>query len=115
MKSKIDGKNEIPGFGKKITLLRKGLQLTQEQMAEKLGISLEMMRYYERRCKNPTMEFIQKAASAFGITTDELIFGNTKKKTGPTSRLEQQIEELKKLPVSKQKIVSDMIDAVVKS
>lgn len=38
---------------------------------------------------------------------------NTPRKRGPASRLKQQIQIISQLPKSKQKLVSEMLDAVI--
>ena len=50
------------------------------------------------------------------VSTDELLGEPTKKtngKRGPTSKLQQQMERVNRLPRSKQKFVIEMIDTVI--
>ena len=108
-------RNNIPIFGKKLTFLRKGHHLTQTELAEQLGLTKEMINYLENRAKNPTMEQIKRFADFFHVPADELIYdSDAKHKPGPQSTIERQIEELKKLPKSKQQTVSEMIAGVLK-
>jgi hypothetical protein len=37
----------------------------------------------------------------------------TKKKRGPASKLQQQIDQVRQLPRAKQRLVSEMLDAVI--
>ena len=110
-------RNNVPVFGKKLTDLRKGLHLTQSDLAEKVGITKEMINYLENRAQNPTLDQIRKFADFFNVPADELIYGDSDKrrKPGPNSNLEKQIAHLQKLPKSTQKIVSNMIDGILKT
>lgn len=75
-----------------------------------------MIDYYERRAKNPTADFIRKAAAALDVSVDVLL-GHTVKngrKPGPPSQLEQKIEALRQLPRDKQKLVLQLIDTVLR-
>lgn len=66
-------KGKAPEFGVRLAKLRQAQALSQASLAEKIGISQPMIEYYERRCKNPGVDFVIKAAKALGITTDELL------------------------------------------
>lgn len=54
--------------------------MTQMQLAGALGVSQQIIDYYERRAKNPTLTFIQRAAKALEISLAELL-GETAKPT----------------------------------
>jgi transcriptional regulator with XRE-family HTH domain len=108
---------EAPPFGQRLAALRKARELTQQQLAEALGVSLEMLVYYERRAKNPGTEFVQKAAEFFGSSVDELLGRevSTSRKPGPPSHLEQRIAALRELPRDKQKVVLQVLDAFLQN
>lgn len=105
-----------PAFGAQLSALRKARGLTQPQLAESLGITPEMLNYYERRAKNPSADFIGKAAAFFGVSADDLLALNTKapRKPGPPSHLEQLTARLAKLPRAKQKVVVEMLEGVLR-
>jgi transcriptional regulator with XRE-family HTH domain len=110
-------RNNVPVFGKKLTALRKGLHLTQSELAERVSITKEMINYLENRAQNPTLDQIKKFADFFNVPADELIYGelDRKRKPGPLSNLEKQVEKLQRLPKTTQKIISEMIDGVLKT
>lgn len=109
--------NEAPVFGRNLAARRKARGWTQPQLAEMLGISVDMLTYYERRAKNPTAEFVAKAAAALEVSADELLGHSVKtsKKPGPPSKLQQQIEQIQRLPRSKQRFVSELLDTVLQN
>ena len=53
-------------FGKRIRGLRRSKDLTQEQLAELAGISLQNMGEIERGKGNPTLVTVEKLSSALG-------------------------------------------------
>jgi transcriptional regulator with XRE-family HTH domain len=104
--------NEAPPFGAQLATLRKEHGWTQPQLAEKLGVTLATLVYYERQAKNPSADFVSKAAKLFNVSVDELL-GHTVKaarKHGPPSRLQQLTEQLAGLPRNKQKVVVEMLE-----
>lgn len=108
-------KKNFPIFGRRLTVLRKGRHLTQPELAEKVGMTREMISYLETRARNPTMEQIRKFAEFFDVSADELIFERRLKRgrRGPKSRLEMQFERLLGLPEAKKKVVGDMLDGLL--
>lgn len=61
-------------IGKKIRELRKSRELTQEELADKLGVSSQAISKWENGTCYPDMEQIPALASFFGISLD-LLFG----------------------------------------
>lgn len=113
MNTKIN--KNIPIFCRKLAELRKEKHLTQTELAEKLGMTRQMISYLENRATNPTLEQIRKFADFFAVSADDFIYENPSKSNHPgqKSRFEQQIENLKNLPKAQRKLVCDMIDAAV--
>ena len=103
-------------FCRKLTELRLANNMTQPELAEALGCTREMIAYYELRSPNPTLDVIRMFADFYKISADELIYENieSSKKIGQKSKLERQFEELQQLPVSRQKLISNMLDGALK-
>ena len=108
---------KAPPFGERLAALRNAQGLSQSDFAAKVGVTREMVNYYERRAKNPTADFVQKAAKVLGVGADELLGVKplSARKPGPQSKLHQKIEQLRDLPPSKQKLVLDVLDTVLQS
>ena len=107
---------ELPLFGRKLRMLRKEKQLTQEGLAKEVGMTREMIAYLEARSPNPTAEVIRKFADYFQVSSDVFLYedsDNGMKKPGPKSSLERKIEKIKKLPVGKRKLADDLLDTVL--
>jgi transcriptional regulator with XRE-family HTH domain len=101
-------------FGSLLSRLRKDKGLTQMQLAEKLQTSQQMVDYYERRASNPTAKTIQKIATALEVPISALTIPEAstgRKKPGPASKLEELTSRLSELPRSKQRVVTEMLEA----
>ncbi len=61
-------------FANKLTEIRKSKNLTQQELADKVGIGISQMRRYEKGSSSPTLEVIKNLAITLGVSTDELIF-----------------------------------------
>ncbi len=64
-------------IGKRIASRRTQLGLTQEQVAEKAGLSHQFFACVERGLKNMRAESIIKLSKAMDISTDYLLFGKS--------------------------------------
>lgn len=105
-----------PVFGANLAALRKARGFTQPQLAEALGITPEMLNYYERRATNPSADFIAKTSAFFSVSADQLLALDNKnsRKPGPPSHLAQLTERLSKLPRAQQKMVAQMLEGFLK-
>ena len=103
-------------LGARIAERRKALGITQIQMAETMGVSQQTVNSYEVARRRVPVSALPMLARLLSVSTDELLGEPTKKangKRGPTSKLQQQIERVNRLPRSKQKFVIEMIDTVI--
>ena len=105
-------------MGNRIADFRKAQGLTQQQLAESLGISQQTMAHYEGGRLRVAVAMLPPLAHALAVTFDELMGKpvhkkNAMSKRGPAPILQQQIEQISKLPRSKQKFVIDMLDTVI--
>lgn len=64
-------------IGAKIAELRKDKKLTQEQLAEKVGITVQYLGTIERGKANTTLNRLDKIADVLGCESDDLIFCTT--------------------------------------
>lgn len=60
-------------LGKRIVLNRKRLGLTQDALAEQLGVTAQAVSKWENDQSCPDITMVPKLAQVFGITTDELL------------------------------------------
>lgn len=60
-------------ISKNISRLRKANSMTQEQLAEALGITFAAVSKWERGVATPDLNFIAEMADLFGVSVDVLI------------------------------------------
>lgn len=89
--------------------------MTQPQLAEVIGVSVQMIEYYERRARNPSVDTIERVAAALGVEPAYFLTGkeHKRKKPGPPSALEKRIERLRRLPKKEQEVVLKMLDGLL--
>ncbi len=59
-------------FGENVKKRREELKMTQEQLAEKVGVSFQMISHVERGRKVPTIYLARDIASALDCTLDDI-------------------------------------------
>jgi transcriptional regulator with XRE-family HTH domain len=64
-------------FANKLTEIRKSRSLTQQELAQKVGVGISQIRRYEKGSSSPTLEVIKNIAITLGVSADELIFDNS--------------------------------------
>ena len=60
-------------FGNTLKKLRHQEGLTQQQLADRLGVTKSVVSYYELQERYPSPEVLTKLASIFHVTTDYLL------------------------------------------
>ena len=60
-------------FGNRLKQLRLREGYTQQQLADKLGVTKSVVSYYELQERYPSPEVLTKLASVFHVTTDYLL------------------------------------------
>ena len=110
-----DEKEYFKILGSRVARLRKGLGLTQVQLAETLGISQQMVASYEVGRRRIPVSMLPSLAQTLKVQTDALLGNETKAKAkrGPTPKWQQQIEAIAQLPKAQQRFVSKMLDTVL--
>ena len=103
-------------MGQHIAWLRKAQGLTQVELAERLGVAQQTLAHYEVGRLRVALSMLPALASALTVSIEELLGetlarGNAKR--GPVPRLQQQLEQITRLPRAKQRFVMQMLDTVL--
>lgn len=69
-------------MGRFILEKRKGLGLTQQQLAEKLNVSFQAISKWETGTAFPNIEILRELATVLEVTTDEILAGSEKEEDG---------------------------------
>ena len=113
----VNSKDErfFEALGGRIAQARKDQGLTQQQVADRLGIAQQTLAHYEGGRLRLPASLLPLLAQMLGQTVDELLGQDMKPKgkRGPTPRLQQQIDRISHLPKTKQHFVMEMLDMVI--
>lgn len=110
-------------IGRKILSLRKSRNMTQVNLADKLGITYQAVSSWERGNSMPDIEKLPEIAKLFEISIDELI-GESKVVTMMLNTSEQEPENFEKLteeditevlPILKPDQITEVVNGVNKS
>ena len=92
-------------MGQRIMVRRKSLRMTQEEMAEKLGVSAQMISNLELGKKAIRPENLARVCDVLGLSADFILTG-----TNTKTAVDAVAEKLTQLTAEELHIVSDMID-----
>ena len=98
-------------FPERLTALRKERGLTQQALADAVGLAVLQIRRYEGGTSQPTLDIIRKLSIALGISADMLVFDAEERK--PDELLRYQFETVSRLSAHEQDIVRELLDAVI--
>jgi transcriptional regulator with XRE-family HTH domain len=105
-----------PYFGQRMAAFRVAKGLSQAQLAEQLGMTRDLVAYYERAAKNPSLDQVKRIADFFGVSVGEMLKERAPRaaaKPGPTSHLEQLAARAAKLPRAEQKAAIKMLEGLL--
>lgn len=109
-----DDKRFFKEMGARIAQLRKEQNLTQQQLADELGLSQQIVASYEIGRRRIPVSTLPRLARTLGVSVEALIGEKAPPaKRGPTPKLQQQMERIGQLPRSKQRVVMEMLDGVL--
>ena len=92
-------------IGNKIKQLRQKANLTQEQLADKMDVSIQMVSNLERGNKSIRIENLIKLSEILNISTDYILMG--KETTGDMQVLTEQMASLSQKERKMMKLLMD--------
>jgi transcriptional regulator with XRE-family HTH domain len=101
-------------LGSRIVTLRKERGLTQTQLGEMIGVSQQQVVSFEKGRRKVPASALPKLSKVLAVSVEALLGIEAKPgKRGPAPKLLRQLEELQRLPRSKQRFVSEMLDTIL--
>lgn len=104
-------------LGARIAQARKERGLTQQALADALGIAQQTLAHYEVGRIGVGIAMLPRLAELLDLSFDEILLGQPTLrlpgKRGPASRIEQQLDAVTRLPKASQKAVSQVLDAMI--
>lgn len=98
-------------FADRLAALRKQRGLTQEALADLIGITKTQVYRYENHGSQPTLEVIKRLAIALSVTTDELIFEENERKADDSLVL--LLEGVAQLDPDEKHVIREMVEGIL--
>lgn len=99
------------GFPGRLAILRKDRGMTQQALAEIVGIHVVQLRRYESGGSQPTLDVIRHLAVALSVSADTLLFG--KDERGPDAELRFQFEAVSQFDPEDKKAARAVLDGLI--
>ncbi|TEB41203.1 XRE family transcriptional regulator, partial [Flavobacterium circumlabens] len=98
-------------ISERIKQLRTENNLTQSELAEKVGLTYVQIGRYEKGKSNPSSDVLQKLASVLGTSTDYLMNGKTGQVEAQLTDMEliKQFQEVEKLNPEEKHLVKTFL------
>ncbi len=98
-------------FPARLAKLRKQNGLTQQALADLVGMHVIQIHRYESGSSQPTLEAIRKLAVALRTSADEIVFD--KDERGPDDQLRLQFEAVSRLDSREKEIVIEVLEGLL--
>lgn len=98
-------------FSKRLAALRKEKNLSQQALADKIGMHVIQIRRYEAGKSQPTLDVIRNLAIALGVTADHLIF--EKDERNPDDELRLQFEMMSQFSPEEKKVAKAVLEGLI--
>ncbi len=97
-------------FPVQLIQLRKQHGLTQQQLADAVGIHVNQIKRYEAGTTQPTLEVLIKFTKALHISMDTLVFGDAPELD---DQLRMQLEAIKDLESEDRRIIHEVLAGLI--
>ena len=98
-------------FPDRLAALRKDKGLTQQALADEVGVHVIQIRRYEGGKSQPTLDVIRNLAVALGVSADALLFEEGER--GPDEELRYQFEALARFRPEEKKVAKTVIESLI--
>lgn len=111
-------KKERTAFGERLYQVRVAAGFSQQQLADKLGLSQRAYAYWERHPVALRPDQIEGLAAALNVSVADLLEDKEartagKRGTGPTGKMKQLFEKASELPRHQQQKVAAVLEAFI--
>lgn len=95
----------------RLITLRKERDLTQQEMADAIGVHVNQIRRYEAGSTQPSLDALKRIAVAMSVTIDSLVFEEDER--GPDDQLKLQFEAVSQFAPDEKQIVKELLDGMI--
>lgn len=98
-------------FPERLVVLRKQKALTQQALADAIGIHVSQYKRYEAGHSQPTLDVLRRLAVALSVSADLLLFDRDER--GPDEELKFRFEAVSRLTPEEKKVIMELIDGML--
>lgn len=98
-------------FSERLAELRREKGLTQQQLAERVGLHQTQIHRYESGSSEPSMDALRRLALALGVSTDALVFEEAER--GPDEELRLQFEAVSRFGLEENRVAKAVLDSLI--
>lgn len=95
----------------RLIALRRERDITQQEMADAVGVHVNQVRRYEAGATQPSLDVLKKIAIAMSVTIDSLVFEEEER--GPDDQLKLQFEAISHLAPDEIQVVTELLDGMI--
>ena len=101
----------IMSIAKRLSDIRKKKGLTQQALADSVGVHVTQVKRYEAGSSLPSLEAIKKISKTLRVTTDSLIFEAGE--LAPDANLALQFQAIAAMPSEEQRIIQELLEGMI--
>ncbi len=98
-------------IAQRLVSLRKQKGLTQQALADSIGLHITQVKRYEAGTSQPSLEALKKISQTLRVTTDSLIFETDELEADEDLRL--QFKAVSNMPEEEQRIVKQLLEGMI--
>jgi transcriptional regulator with XRE-family HTH domain len=102
---------DLMGFAERLATARHQRGLTQQALADRVGVNVSQIRRYEASTSAPTLDVLRNLALALAVTTDSLVFDNHERQ--PDEELRLQFEATTHLDPEGKQLAKALLEAII--
>lgn len=95
----------------RLVALRKQKGLTQQALADALGLHITQIKRYEAGISQPSLEALKKLSQTFRVTTDSLVF--EPQELEPDEDLRLQFHAVKDMPDAERQVIKQLLEGMI--
>jgi transcriptional regulator with XRE-family HTH domain len=98
-------------LAERLVVLRKQKGLTQQALADALGLHITQVKRYEAGSSQPSLEAVKKIAQTLRVTTDSLIF--EPEELEPDEDLRLQFRAVSSMPEEERRVIKQLLEGMI--
>jgi transcriptional regulator with XRE-family HTH domain len=98
-------------LAERLVVLRKQKGLTQQALADALGLHITQVKRYEAGSSQPSLEAVKKIAQTLRVSTDSLIF--EPEELEPDEDLRLQFRAVSNMPEEERRVIKQLLEGMI--